>query len=460
MRGLRVTLISTYEMGRQPFGLASPAAWLREHGALVRCVDLSKDELPEWVVSDSDLVGFYLPMHTATRLAVDVIAAVVHANRDLHLCAYGLYAPLNAEFLRAIGIRTILGGEFEESLVREASRVVAGRRVRSPLKQTEPDISTARLRFRVPDRQDLPGLDRYAKLVLPNGGLKLVGYTEASRGCRHLCRHCPIVPVYKGQVRIVPQEIVLTDIARQVDAGAQHITFGDPDFFNGPRHAAELIKRLHAEFPSLTYDVTIKVEHLVKHQSLVPLLRDTGCAFVVSAVESVDDRILAMFDKGHTRADFIAITDLFRRERLPFVPTFVAFNPWIDLDGYADLLAAIAHLDLVNNVAPVQLAIRLLIPEGSKLLELTDVRALVDEFDDRGLIYRWQHRDARVDEFQKAIEHLIQQRVRQGRTRADIFEEVWHNLCVAHPAAAEKLHSLTRLPSRSTIPFLTEPWYC
>ena len=39
---VRVALISTYEMGRQPFGLASPAAWLRRAGAQVTALDLSR----------------------------------------------------------------------------------------------------------------------------------------------------------------------------------------------------------------------------------------------------------------------------------------------------------------------------------------------------------------------------------------------------------------------------------
>ena len=44
---LQVVLISTYELGRQPFGLASPAAWLRQAGARVTCLDLSVERLNE-----------------------------------------------------------------------------------------------------------------------------------------------------------------------------------------------------------------------------------------------------------------------------------------------------------------------------------------------------------------------------------------------------------------------------
>src|SRR5688500_18968763 len=101
---MAVLLLSTYGMGRQPFGLASPAAWLREAGVAVTCVDLSRERLPEDAVRAADLVGFFLPMHTATRLAVPVIDRVRALNPRARVCAYGLYAPLNAQLLREHGV--------------------------------------------------------------------------------------------------------------------------------------------------------------------------------------------------------------------------------------------------------------------------------------------------------------------------------------------------------------------
>ena len=63
---MRVALISTYELGRQPFGVASPAAWLARSGHQVLCVDTSRQPLPLEAVADAGLVAFYMPMHTAT----------------------------------------------------------------------------------------------------------------------------------------------------------------------------------------------------------------------------------------------------------------------------------------------------------------------------------------------------------------------------------------------------------
>ena len=192
--------------------------------------------------------------------------------------------------------------------------------------------------FLVPDRQRAAGALAIRDACRSAASGASSGYTEASRGCKHRCRHCPIVPVYDGRFRIVPIPIVLEDVRRQVAAGARHITFGDPDFLNGPRHARELVTALAREFPGLTYDVTIKIEHLLAHAELLPVLRDTGCLFVTSAVESIDDRVLAQLEKGHTRRDFEQVVERCRAAGLTLVPTFVAFTPWTTLAGYCELL--------------------------------------------------------------------------------------------------------------------------
>jgi len=275
-----ILLVSTYDLGRQPFGLASPAAWLRDAGAEVVCLDLAKERLPDAIVRQSDVIAFFLPMHTATRLALPVIDQVRALNGDARLVAYGLYAPLNEALLRARGVTDVLGGEFEEDLVRvvlRSTEVPAGGSSSAPQPRFDaPDDrmrratdAIPRLQFRVPDRTRLLPLTRYATLQVGDER-RVAGYTEASRGCKHLCRHCPIVPVYGGRFRIVQQEVVLADIRQQVAAGAQHLTFGDPDFFNGPGHALPLVRALHREFPQLSYDVTIKVEHLLNYARYLP----------------------------------------------------------------------------------------------------------------------------------------------------------------------------------------------
>src|ERR1700720_3178585 len=269
---MKIVLISTYELGRQPFGLASPAAWLRRRGHAVDCFDLTRQELDAGAVGSAELIAIYLPMHTATRLACKLIPTLRERNPAAHLCCYGLYAPMNAAYLRSLGVETILGGEFEGGLARLAERLRVSNDEGAGTQQ-ESIISLERLAFEVPDRAGLAPMAKYAHLIVPGDGFRVVGSTEASRGCKHLCRHCPIVPVYNGGVRIVDRNVVMADVRQQVAAGAQHISFGDPDFFNGIRHAMELVAAFHAEFPDVTYDATIKIEHLRKYEHHLVTLR-------------------------------------------------------------------------------------------------------------------------------------------------------------------------------------------
>ncbi len=444
-------LISTYEMGRQPFGVASASAWLRAEGWSVASLDLAKQRLHDADVAVADLVAFHLPMHTATRLAGPVIARVHDRNPAARLCAFGLYAPLNDQWLRSLGVTDVLGGEFEEDLAAIA------RDLRTQSTQSARSKILPKIHFLVPDRSGLPALSAYATLQRPDGGRRMVGYTEASRGCRHLCRHCPVVPIYNGQFRVVQPEIVLADIAAQVAAGAGHITFGDPDFFNGPTHAMRVVAALHQSHPSVSYDVTIKVEHLLRHRDLIPRLAATGCAFVTSAVESVDDRVLGLFDKGHTRADFVEAVAVCRDADVTLTPTFVAFHPWLTLESYCDLLETIERLDLVEHVAPIQLAIRLLVPDGSRLLTLAEMRPHLGAFDPGTLTHRWSHPDPRVDALQAEVMALVG--VRLTADRRTLFHQV--------QALARERSGLPPAPAdthparaRATVPYLNEPWYC
>jgi radical SAM superfamily enzyme YgiQ (UPF0313 family) len=461
VKHVNIVLISTYELGRQPFGLASPAAWLRKRGHNLVCLDLSRQSLDESAVRAAELIAIYLPMHTATRLAAKLIPTLRELNSLAALCCYGLYAPMNAEYLRSLGVETILGGEFEHELTQLAeclkTRMQSDDHARiSP--QRGPLVSLERLAFQVPDRTDLLPIGKYAHLVVPGGGFRLVGSTEASRGCKHLCRHCPIVPVYKGVFRIVSRDIVMQDVRQQVAGGAQHISFGDPDFFNGIRHATELVEEFHREFPNVTYDVTIKIEHLKKYEAHLAKLKETGCLFVISAVEYLDDAVLRALDKGHTREDFLHVVRAFRALGMILHPTFVPFTQWTTMESYLDLLRVIRAESLMENIAPIQLGIRLLIPEGSRLLELDEVRRNVGPFDPESLFYPWKHADPRVDALSETVQAIAAEGDRRKESRSMVFERIWK---AAHAAAGLEVPILQ--PSQEpalAIPFLSEPWYC
>src|SRR5881275_2397346 len=226
---MRVLLVSTYELGHQPLHVASPAAALRKAGHEVRCLDLSVERWDAGALEWAQAAGFSVPMHTAMRLAMRAAAGVRRARPELPAWVGALAAggPPDARADEAL-------------------------------------IQLGRGEFELPARDLLPPLERYAHLAL-GGDERLVGYVEASHGCVHRCRHCPIPPVYDGRIRIVGADTVLADVEQLAAMGARHITFGDPDFLNGVRHSVAVVEAMHERFPELSFDCTTKVEHVLEH---------------------------------------------------------------------------------------------------------------------------------------------------------------------------------------------------
>jgi len=419
----------------------------------VTCLDLSLQKLDSEVLEDAGLVALYVGMHTATRIAVQALPRIRLLAAKAHLCVYGLYAPMNEALLRGLGVGTVLGGEVEPALLSLCQRLrINGK----PMTRSDSVTSLASVPFVVPDRSGLPKLSRYAHLVLPDGSTRVAGFAEGSRGCKHLCRHCPVVPVYQGKFRIVPVNVVIEDIRQQVKEGATHISFGDPDFFNGPTHGLRLARALHEAFPHVTFDATIKIQHLIDHRELLPELRASGCLFITSAVEAVDDDILRLLDKNHTSRDFDRAVALTRETGIALAPTFVAFTPWTTLEGYIALLERLLELQLVESVPPVQLTIRLLVPEGSWLLKLPDFKEKLLAFDPALLGYPWIHPDPRLDRLQQDLQAEVTRCEQEGVPRHEVFAAVWR---MAHEAAARPAPRLAGNLG-APIPRLSEPWYC
>jgi hypothetical protein len=467
---MRALVVSTYDLGRQSFEMGSAAAWLAGAGT-VRALDLAVEPFDGEAVAAADLIAFHLPMHTATRLAARLVPAVRRLAPRAHLCAFGLYAPPNAAHLATLGVRSVLGPEFEEDLAALAGRVAAcvargepGAAATPHLAPAAPPARLAPFTPRVPDRSGLPPLPRYARLDAGDGRPRVTGCTLATRGCRHRCRHCPVVPGYGGRVRVVPPEVVLADVRQLVAAGAEHVTFADADFLNAPRHALQVAREVHAAHPDLTWDATIKVEHLLRHAGALPELRAAGCLFVTTAVESFDDAVLARLAKGHTRAGVEAAARAARAAGLHLHPTFVAFHPWTTPAGFTGHLRAIADLDWIENTAPVQLGIRLLLPAGAGLLEDPEVRALAGPFDPSALVHSWDHPDPAVDALQRAVQDTVHRAAHAGWGRAATFERVARLAAdAAGDGAGARLAAMaaaTRAPRRAPVPFLDEPWYC
>lgn len=475
---MKALLLSTYELGHQPLGLARPAAELLAAGHTVHCQDLAVEPLDEALVREAGLVGISVPMHTATRLGARLAEWVRGLNPGAHITFYGLYASLHADVLVGRLGDSAIGGEYEGPLVALADALDASAngagdgRARQPhLTAPVQGVRTAdhdggvflgRQRFGLPRRDLLPPLDCYAKLDLGTEQ-RLAGYVEASRGCAHRCLHCPITPVYGGRLRIVERAAVLEDVEQLVRMGAEHVTFGDPDFFNGIRHSLRIVEELHAAFPTLTYDVTIKVEHLLEHRQHLPVLARTGCVFVVSAVEAVDDRVLGHLAKGHTVADVDLALRLAAEAGLPLRPTFVPFTPWLGLDEYLELLAFVRSRGLVRHVDPVQLAIRLLVPRGSSLYGTPSLAPYVGEFDATTFSYTWTHPDPRMDALQRQVAAVVEQAGCAGEPpeqTLDAVERLALAMAGRESPAGGAFEERPALPLAAFVPRLTETWFC
>jgi radical SAM superfamily enzyme YgiQ (UPF0313 family) len=448
-----ILLVACYELGHQPLAVAWPGAFLERAGYAPAVMDVSVEPFDAERVTRAKLVAISVPMHTALRLGVAVARRVRSLNPTCHIAFYGLYATLNASHLLGGIADSVLSGEIETALVDLVRSLERAGHVATP----EPMRVLAKLDFPAPSRASLPSLKKYAHLER-NGALELVGYVEASRGCKHLCRHCPIPPVYGGRFFVVPIEVLLADIRQQVDAGATHITFGDPDFLNGPGHAMAVARALHAEFPALTFDFTAKIEHVLRYRDRLAELARMGCAFVVSAAESLSDAVLSHLHKGHSRADIETAVRLTAQAGITLRPTWVAFTPWTTLDDYRELLDFVEERGLVDAVDPVQYSIRLLVPPGSLLLESAAMRPFLGELVEEQFYYRWRHPDPRMEALHKEVSALVAGAADSREDAALTFQRV----CELADRAAGLAARPISLPDskRRRPPRLTEPWFC
>jgi radical SAM superfamily enzyme YgiQ (UPF0313 family) len=447
--------VSCYELGHQPLNLASPLATLREAGYAPIAVDTSLDTPSDDDIKAAQFVAISVPMHTAMRLGQHVARRVRSVNPEAHICFYGLYATLNADYLLQHDADSVLSGEYEEPLLNLVQALEGTTSAGRHVPGMAPNI--AKIPFAVPERASLPRLDRYARFR-SNGTLALAGYTETSRGCLHTCRHCPITPVYEGRFFVVPRDVVLADIRQQVEMGARHITFGDPDFLNGPGHALAIVRRMRREFPQLTFDATIKIEHILEFRSYIPELKSLGCAFVVSAVESVSDLVLDKLKKDHTRADVVLALQIMEEAGIPLRPSFVAFTPWTTLGDYLDVLEFVAARGLVRHVDPVQYAIRLLIPPGSAILDLPDTAEWLGPLDAAAYTYRWDHPDRRMDRLHQEVSALVEAAASRGADDVETFYAIWD--LAAQIAGALCPAGPTERSGPPAVPGLTEAWFC
>ena len=462
-----ILLISCYELGHRPSGLTRPRRALEMVGFAPDTIDIAVEPLDVEKVKRARFIGISVPMHTALRLGVHLLHRIRQINPDALICMYGLYATLNADYLLSHGVDFCLSSSvtphppLSGGLVRDKS---SGGQVRDTSTElvelvqslvTGEQIETQKTGSRT---AKLPPLEVYARFE-GNGETRTVGYTETTHGCKHLCTHCPIPPVYNGKFFVVQSDTVLAEIQEQVAQGATHITFGDPDFLNGPMHGLRILREMHQAYPNLTFDFTTKIEHILKHRKHFSEFAHLGCRFIISAVESLSETVLTILEKHHTRADVEAAIDIVHGAGIALRPTWVPFTPWTTLDDYLEIFQFVDTHRLVYHVDPVQYAVRLLIPPGSYLLNRPETKALSLTLDEAAFSYTWTHPDARMDELHKTVNALVENDARAGVDTLETFYQIW--------ALAADMHGSRHTPlgfrskeEHLPAPRITEAWFC
>ena len=446
----RVLLVSCYELGRQPLALVTARTFLTRAGAEVRSLDIAIEAIDNKAFRDTEVVAISVPMHNALRLGLKVAEKARTVNPTARIAFYGLYAALNQQQLLNWGAHAVFGGELEEALVRWVFANSSTRAYHRPLE---------RLDFPPLIRAGLPSLDNYAKLKNGVATPLKAGAVEATRGCRHHCRHCPIPPVYEGRFFVVPIATILADIDALIARGACHISFADPDFLNGPRHALEVVRALNHAHPKITFDFTTKIEHLIQRRPFVEPMAKLGCLFIVSAVESLSNRVLQELDKGHTRNDVFEALSFLQGLGITLRPTLVPFSPWANKADYLDILDWVAREDLIEAIDSVQFSIRLLIPKGSLLLARPSLSTYLGPLDPERFTHSWQHPDPCMDTLQRDIEDIVEVGIQQGRTTRELFDFIqsraFRDENSRRPLPISQMSKNTKSPPR-----LTENWFC
>ncbi len=411
-------------------------------------VDTAVEELTDRAIDAVDAVAISVPMHTATRLALMAIGEISERRPELPIALYGLYAGVpDDEAVESVD--ALFEGEYEPGLLDWVASL--GDR----LARTTSRVShTGKSEFSVPDRTGLPGLSRYARLE-HNGESYIAGAVEASHGCRHRCRHCPIPSVYDGRMRVVPKDVVLADIDQLVESGARHITFGDPDFLNAPRHSLDVLEAAHTAHPAITFDATIKVSHILRHRDIWPDAAAMNLLFVVSAFESVDEETLRILDKGHTVRDMGEAVEIVRAAGVHIRPTWLPFLPWTAPDHIVEMFRFIDSHELVSATDPVQMSIKLLIPRGSLLEAHPAVVPYLDRYDSSTLSWTWRFADPHSGVIQKELGGIAAEASDCGQHFSSTLVEMRD--------AVERLTGETLRPMPATdfpTPRLSESWFC
>ncbi|NNN19246.1 MAG: radical SAM protein [Acidimicrobiaceae bacterium] len=444
---IKVLAVSTYELGHQPLVLARLASTFEtamigysicDNSVANRTFTNYDDFLLDDKTPPTHLF-ISVPMHTATQLGKTIAnrARAILGN-SVQIIAVGLYANVALAATSA----------FNTAIVSQESAKILDILGIDPT-DASPTQSIP------PDRTALPGLQNYAHLI-SGGEKKLSGYVETTIGCAHLCKHCPVPVVFHGKFKAVPSKLVIEQINQLYEEGARHITFGDPDFLNGPAHALKIARAMHKAHPDMTFDATVKVEHILEQREIWSEFKDLGLVFVVSAFEHTSDLILSKLGKGHTRSDIISALELLRVYGIEVRPSLMPFTPWTDRASLIDLIEFLFDYELLESVDPVQLSIRLLVPLESLILTVSDTE--IGPWNSELLSYQWHSRDQTIDELQFELATIAEESQARELNAITTFtlmrDSIYRHFNLQIPLRE------TSSSSCGNKPRLSESWFC
>ena len=428
---MKILLLSFYDLGKQPKIISELYKKLDNGSNQIDIVDYSIEE-KNLTLDNYDVLGIYASMHTASVLAEQYLRDRKLPNK---LFVFGLYANVFSEmFSNFQSIHSFDSDELESLLE----------------VQLNPNYS---FKHSVPDRTILPSITDYSHIVDGSNNL-IAGSVETTYGCKHECTHCPVPIEFKGMFKTFGTEKIITDVTNQVEEGAKHISFNDPDFFNGPKHALKILQLLNEKHPSITYDSTIKVEHILKYPDYFQELKNLNMLFVISAFETTNDHVLNILQKNHSFNDLNKAVELSLENKIDIRPTWMPFSPWTEQNDLISIIKLIENYKLRETVDPIQLTIKLLVPKNSLILKRPEMKEYLLDYDPSSFSYAWKYKFPNIDNIQNelftyVLQHESENEYAQYLGLVDILESHTNETLLNSERYSQRI-----------VPKLSETWFC
>ena len=428
---MKILLLSFYDLGKQPKIISELYKKLDNGSNQIDIVDYSIEE-KDLTLDNYDVLGIYASMHTASVLAEQYLRDRKLPNK---LFVFGLYANVFSEMFSDFQSIHSFDSDELESLLEV---------------QLNPNYS---FKHSVPDRTILPSITDYSHIVDGSNNL-IAGSVETTYGCKHECTHCPVPIEFKGMFKTFGTEKIITDVTNQVEEGAKHISFNDPDFFNGPKHALKILQLLNEKHPSITYDSTIKVEHILKYPDYFQELKNLNMLFVISAFETTNDHVLNILQKNHSFNDLNKAVELSLENNIDIRPTWMPFSPWTEQNDLISIIKLIENYKLRETVDPIQLTIKLLVPKNSLILKKPEMKEYLLDYDPASFSYAWQYKFPNIDNIQNelftyVLQHESENEYTQYLGLVDILESHTNETLLNSEKYSQRI-----------VPKLSETWFC